>query len=65
MKSLTYFRVYNRFGELVFTTSRFEEGWNGVFKGKPQDTATFVWVAQGITYKDEVINKKGHVVLIR
>ncbi len=65
MKSLTYFRVYNRFGELVFTTSRFEEGWNGVFKGKPQDTATFVWVAQGLTYKDEVINKKGHVVLIR
>lgn len=65
MKSLTYFRVYNRFGELVYITSKFEEGWNGVFKGKPQDTATFVWVAQGITYKGDVINKKGHVVLIR
>ncbi len=65
MKSLTYFRVYNRFGELVYTTSRFEEGWNGIFKGKPQDPATFVWVAQGVTYKNEVINKKGHVILIR
>ncbi|HSN61690.1 MAG TPA: T9SS type B sorting domain-containing protein, partial [Ferruginibacter sp.] len=65
MKSLTYFRVYNRFGELVFSTSKIEDGWNGIFKGKPQDMATFVWVAQGITYKNQVKNKKGYLVLIR
>jgi len=65
MKSLTYFRIYNRFGELVFSTSKIEDGWNGIFKGKPQDMATFVWVAQGITYKGQVKNKKGYLVLIR
>lgn len=65
MKSLSYFRVYNRFGELVFSTSQNGKGWNGIYKGKPQDVGTYVWVAQGITYKGQVRRKKGFVVLIR
>ncbi len=65
MKSLTYFRVYNRFGELVFSTSEIGKGWNGIYKGKGQDAATFVWMAEGITYKGQVKRKKGFVVLIR
>jgi len=65
MKSLTYFRVYNRFGELVFETSKINEGWNGIFKGKPQDTGTFVWMAQGVTFKGQVRTMKGFVVLIK
>lgn len=65
MKSLAYFRVYNRFGELMFSTSQVDHGWNGMYKGKPQDTATFVWMAAGITYKGKLRKKKGYVVLIR
>lgn len=65
MKSLSYFRVYNRFGELVFSTSQVDHGWDGIYKGKPQDTATFVWMAGGVTYKGAVRKKKGYVVLIR
>ncbi|RYE12972.1 MAG: gliding motility-associated C-terminal domain-containing protein, partial [Sphingobacteriales bacterium] len=47
MKSLAYFRVYNRFGELMFSTTQVDHGWDGIYKGKPQDTATFVWMAAG------------------
>ena len=65
MKSLTYFRVYNRFGEMVFETSTINEGWNGIFKGKPQDTGTFVWMAQGVTFKGQLRTMKGFVVLIK
>ena len=65
MKSLAYFRVYNRFGELMFSTSQVDHGWDGIYKGKPQDTATFVWMAAGITYKGQLRKKKGYVVLIR
>ncbi|RYE22669.1 MAG: T9SS type B sorting domain-containing protein [Sphingobacteriales bacterium] len=65
MKSLAYFRVYNRLGELMFSTSQPDHGWDGVYKGKPQDTATFVWMAAGVTYKGQVKKKKGYVVLIR
>lgn len=65
MKSLAYFRVYNRFGELMFSTSQVDHGWDGIYKGKPQDTGTFVWMAAGITYKGQLRKKKGYVVLIR
>ena len=65
MKSLTYFRVYNRFGEMVFETSTINEGWNGIFKGKPQDTGTFVWMAQGVTFKGQLRTMKGFVLLIK
>ena len=65
MRSLNYFKVFNRFGELMFSTTEKEKGWNGVYKGKPQDSATFVWMAQGVTYKGKLKTKKGYVVLIR
>ena len=65
MKSLNYFKVFNRFGELMFYTTEKEKGWDGVYKGKPQDPATFVWMAQGLTFKGQTKTKKGYVVLIR
>ena len=65
MRSLTYFRIYNRFGELVYSTTEIGKGWDGVYKGKGQDAGTFVWYAEGVTFKGQVKKKKGYVVLIR
>ena len=65
MRSLSYFKVFNRFGELMFYTTEKEKGWNGIYKGKPQDPATFVWMAEGVTFKGVRKTKKGYVVLIR
>lgn len=65
MRSLNYFRVYNRFGELVYSTTEIGKGWNGIFKGKPQDSATFVWMAEGVTFNGQRKTKKGYVILIR
>jgi gliding motility-associated-like protein len=65
IKSLTFFKVYNRLGELVFSTNTQKEGWDGTFKGQPQDPGVFVWMAEGIDYLGKVIFKKGSVTLIR
>ncbi len=65
MKSLKYFRVYNRLGNLVFETTELNKGWDGFYKGNPQDPATYVWMAQGVTYKGEFITRKGTAVLVR
>ena len=65
MKTLNYFRVYNRFGELMFSTSQADKGWDGLHRGKPQDTGTFVWMAEGVTFKGQIRKKKGYVILIR
>jgi len=65
MKKLNYFKVYNRLGQLVFSTSVQKQGWDGTFKGQPQDSDVFVWIAEGVDYLGKVIFKKGSVTLIR
>ena len=65
MRSLSYFKIYNRFGQLVFSTTEIGKGWDGTFNGRPQPPGTFVWTAEGINFKGEVKQKKGSVILIR
>ena len=60
------FRVYNRYGQLVFETKDWTRKWDGTINGKPQDTGTYVWMLQ-YTDKDsgKKIFLKGTTVLIR
>jgi gliding motility-associated-like protein len=65
MRTIRYFKVYNRLGQLVFETTELNKGWDGTYKGNPQDPAAYVWMAQGETYKGELITRKGSAVLVR
>lgn len=65
IKELKYFSIYNRWGELVFTTKDYTKGWNGIYKGIPQDGNAFVWIATAIDYNGNTISRKGTVTLIR
>jgi gliding motility-associated-like protein len=65
MKQLLYFRVFNRWGQMVFSTGDMNRGWDGRLGGKGQDPATYVWEAAGYTYKGVLIKRKGYAVLIR
>ena len=56
--------VYNRWGQVVYTTTDFRQGWNGEVKGKPQDPGTFVYFCKYI--KDDIpVSTKGSFILIR
>jgi gliding motility-associated-like protein len=65
IKEFLYFSVYNRYGQLVFKTSRTGEGWDGTIQGQPQPTGVFVYMAEGIDYLGNKIFRKGTSVLIR
>lgn len=65
MRSLDNFSVYNRWGQQVYSGSGKNVGWDGTLAGRPQDPATYVWYAEGTDYLNNVIKKKGYVVLIR
>ena len=60
-----YLTVYNRLGQVVFSTSNPQQGWDGTFKGRPQDTGTYVWITAGTTFRGTEIIRKGTVVLVR
>ena len=62
---LNYFNIYNRWGQLIFTTSTITKGWDGTFNGTKQNSGTFVYTVQGIDYLGNIITQKGTVVLIQ
>jgi gliding motility-associated-like protein len=65
IKEIKFFRIFNRWGELVFETKAFGEGWNGVYKNKPQPGDVYVWTAEAICYDGTVIRRSGNVLLLR
>jgi gliding motility-associated-like protein len=65
IKSLNYFKIYNRLGQLIYSTNVQKQGWDGTFKGQPQDAGVFVWIAEAVDYLGKMILKKGSVTLIR
>jgi gliding motility-associated-like protein len=58
--------VYNRWGQIVFSSNDIKKGWDGTHKGQQQDAGIFVWV---IRYKVPNDNNrkvmKGALNLIR
>jgi len=65
MKSIDIFRVYNRWGQMLYSGTGNGAGWDGKFAGRAQEAGTFVWYAEGIDYTNKKIKSKGSVVLIR
>jgi gliding motility-associated-like protein len=62
---LKYFRIFNRYGQLIYETHQLNDGWNGTVNGQLQDTGSFVWVAEGKDVRGNPITAKGSFVLIR
>lgn len=60
------FKVYNRYGQLVFETTDFMKKWDGTFNGIKQQTGTYVWTLQYINIDSgKPFSLKGTTVLIR
>lgn len=64
IERIEYFQVYNRWGQMVFSTTRNGEGWDGKINGKIQGTEVFVWVVRAVDYKGVVFFAKGTVTLL-
>jgi len=65
MKQFLYFRVYNRWGQLLFATAQENQGWDGMYEGAKQVSGTYVYSVQAIDYTGKPYFKKGTFVLIR
>ena len=68
IKTLTSFDIYNRWGEIVFTTTNINEGWNGKMNGNGVELppAVYCYFLKAIsTNGDREITRNGNVSLIR
>ncbi len=59
------FEVFNRYGQLVFSTTSLNAGWDGTFKGTKQAEGTYVWYLSAILNDGKMENISGTTVLIR
>ncbi|MGZ8553837.1 MAG: PKD domain-containing protein [Chitinophagaceae bacterium] len=65
VQQIKYFRIFNRWGQMVFHTTTNEHGWDGKISGAPQGSNVFVWMVSAIDYLGKPIFLKGTVTLIR
>jgi len=63
--STELFRVFNRYGIIMFETNRYMNGWDGNYKGIPQPVGNYVWVLKGKGRNGKMIEMRGNVVLVR
>ena len=59
------FKIYNRWGEVVFASLNPLQKWNGKFKGFDASAGVYVWVCNYQFRNAKAVMKKGSVVLIR
>ena len=65
IKEFHYFKIYNRYGQLIYNSTISTIGWTGMLSGKQMATNTYAWEAKGIDYTGKTIIKRGTFVLIR
>ncbi len=65
ISNLDYFRIFNRWGQLVYATTVNGKGWDGTLSGRLVEPGTFVYMVQGKDYTGKVHTKKGTFIVVR
>ena len=67
IQQFKYFRVFNRWGNLIFETNSSDPsaGWDGTLSGKLQPSETYTWSAAGVNFEGFTITKSGNTFLMR
>lgn len=58
-------RIYNRWGELMFTSSDAQKGWDGRFQGEKAMEGVYVYVINATSYSGKPYTFRGTVTLLR
>jgi gliding motility-associated-like protein len=61
---LTQLIIYNRWGQVVFSTNQISSGWDGRFNGIDQASGTFIYQISGVLNGKQIF-LKGSLTLVR
>jgi len=65
VERINYFRVFNRWGEMVFSTTIPGKGWDGKLNGIPQAAGIFIYYLEMEGLSGHKLEQKGTVLLSR
>jgi gliding motility-associated-like protein len=58
-------KVFNRYGDLVFSDQNYQNNWDGTYKGKPVADGTYYYVLQYRLINGNSVPVKGDVTILR
>jgi len=59
------FQVYNRWGQMLFETSKINVGWDGIYQGEKAEQGVYTYYVRFTTSDGQLYEKRGSVTLIR
>ena len=65
IEKLTEFKVYDRWGEKIFSTDNVSDGWDGTYRGHEMPMGTYTWMIRAKTYDGDDISRSGNITLVR
>lgn len=65
IKDFHFFKIFNRWGQLLFETKSSGSGWDGKLNATPLPAQVVVWMAEGIGLDNKVYFKKGISTIVR
>jgi gliding motility-associated-like protein len=65
MQSLKSFTIFNRWGQLLFHSRTYGEGWDGKFQGEEQNPGVYIWILEFVNKDGVTVTEKGTITLIR
>jgi gliding motility-associated-like protein len=65
LEKLNFFRIFNRWGQLLYETTDPNKKWDGRYLTVKQPTESYVWIAEGVDQMGKVIRRRGQFILIR
>lgn len=65
IRELTSFTIYNRWGAIIYRFTPGSNGWDGRVNGVLQNSAAFIWTAEGTDFQGTKIRRHGTILLIR
>lgn len=64
-KKMNYFRVYDRWGKMLFQSQTERPGWDGKLKGDKVALQTVIWMVEAVDVDGVTHQAKGSTVLLR
>lgn len=65
LRELLEFRIFNRWGEMIFSTQNMDVGWDGKFNGRLQKSDTYVYKIRAIGVDGDEVSLEGYLNLVK
>lgn len=65
IKEIKVYNVYNRWGQLMFSSKDPNQAWDGRYRGQLQPAGNYVYIIHAVDFLNKALKKKGYFMLIK